>query len=115
MRRREFVALLGCAAAWPLGVHAQQPTRRIGMLIGYAENDPAGFCFSTHTIFLYFLCYFFNLHLDNFSPGSRGHLPRLRCGVAHCQCWPCEPRSVEGDERYRELPDRSSRWPRRSM
>ena len=40
MKRRELVAWLGCAAAWPLGVHAQQPTHRVGMLIGYAEHDP---------------------------------------------------------------------------
>jgi putative tryptophan/tyrosine transport system substrate-binding protein len=41
MRRREFITLLGgTAVAWPLTARAQQPARRIGMLIGYSENDP---------------------------------------------------------------------------
>jgi ABC-type uncharacterized transport system substrate-binding protein len=45
MRRREFITLLGgTAAAWPRAARAQQPERvqRIGVLMSYAADDPAG-------------------------------------------------------------------------
>jgi len=43
MRRREFITLVGSAAAWPLSGYAQQggqPPRRIGILLNASADEP---------------------------------------------------------------------------
>jgi putative tryptophan/tyrosine transport system substrate-binding protein len=42
MNRRELIAGLVGAAAWPIAARAQQPERmrRIGVLTAFAEDDP---------------------------------------------------------------------------
>ena len=64
--RREFIAALAALAAWPLAGHAQQPerVRRVGVLMGFAENDPIARC----------MCAGFCCRRLSVSGGSRGRI-----------------------------------------
>src|SRR5262245_45384006 len=45
MKRRKFIRFLsGATVAWPLATRAEQPgrMRRVGVITGFAENDPEG-------------------------------------------------------------------------
>jgi putative ABC transport system substrate-binding protein len=42
MRRREFIAMLGSAAAMPFAAHAQERMRRIGVMMSVSADDSVG-------------------------------------------------------------------------
>ena len=44
MRRRDFIKAIAGSTTWPFAAHAQQADhmRRIGVLMGYPENDLEG-------------------------------------------------------------------------
>jgi putative ABC transport system substrate-binding protein len=90
MRRREFITLLGgAAAAWPLSSSAQQLKRRIGAVIARLENDPVGQA--------EIAALFDNLRQLGWTAGVGGNiqvdyrwtgsdLERIRAGVAEIVC-----------------------------
>jgi putative ABC transport system substrate-binding protein len=115
LRRRDFITLLGgAAAAWPLAARAQQPerVRRIGVLMALAEDDPdsrprveafqqglekLGWTLGR------------NLRIDYHWAG--GDLERTRAAVAELMRLPPEVILAEGTPNLRLLRQRTSSIP----
>jgi putative tryptophan/tyrosine transport system substrate-binding protein len=85
LRRREFITLIGGAAAlWSRAASAQKPDgmRRIGVLLSLAESDPEG-----------------KAQLSGFTQGlaelgwidGRNLRTEIRYGLLRKSWWPCNP------------------------
>ncbi len=42
MKRREFISLVGASIAWPLSARSETMLRRVGVVMGFPNNDPQG-------------------------------------------------------------------------
>src|SRR5262245_64963187 len=87
MKRREFITLLGGAAAWPLSARAQQieRKRRIGVVIARLEKDPvaqaeAAALFDNLRQLGWTVGVGGNIQVDHRWPGS--NIERIRADVA---------------------------------
>jgi putative ABC transport system substrate-binding protein len=90
MRRRDFIALLGGAAAWPLAARAQQTERmrRVGVLSSLAEDDPE--TRAQHTAFAQALQQLGWTDKRNVQIAYRwggGNMDRMRSNAAEMAAW----------------------------
>ena len=90
MGRREFITLLGGAAAWPLAARAQpsERMRRVGVLTGDAADDPDGQ--ARHAAFLQGLAQWGwtvgrNVRIDNCWAAANPKTSQIRGGIGRAR------------------------------